>query len=70
MGTPQRRAPVKVALKRVDPNPFRRLDVYPVAPEKVKALKESIGATVEGGAPLEGEKLSSGKCSGVSYYSH
>ncbi len=34
-----------IAVKSLKPNPFRRLDEYPIIREKVDALKESIGAT-------------------------
>lgn len=32
-------------LSHIDPNPYRRMDRYPIRPEKVEALKESITST-------------------------
>ena len=36
---------MKFELKDVRPNPFRRMEKYPILPEKVDALKESIEST-------------------------
>jgi hypothetical protein len=36
---------VKVKVKDLRPNPFRRLDRYPIDRDKIEALKESIGST-------------------------
>jgi hypothetical protein len=35
----------KVAIGKLRPNPFRRLDEYPILPEKIEALKSSIENT-------------------------
>lgn len=36
---------MKVALRDIDPNPFRHMEHYPVRRDKVETLKESIGTT-------------------------
>ncbi len=36
---------VSVAIKNIKPNPFRRLDEYPILRERVNVLKESIAST-------------------------
>ena len=36
---------MKIALKDIKPNPFRRIKQYPINPEKVRVLRESIQTT-------------------------
>ncbi|GAH85311.1 unnamed protein product [marine sediment metagenome] len=36
---------MKVKIKDLEPNPFRDMDHYPINPEKIESLKNSISQT-------------------------